>query len=137
MIHSKKHSNILKITLVLKALLNRPNISSSVTKMPCWMKCWIGLTEWKNSKTKKKSCCMKKNRVGWKFNREQIFHPTFSGLSNTIFMLDRFIPLFIQYFILMRSFRMLELRISNDSTKLKRSANCNNKKMTRIESKWA
>ena len=29
---------------------------------------------------------------------------------------------FIQRFILMTSFRMLELRISNDSTKLKRSA---------------
>ena len=29
---------------------------------------------------------MKKNRVGWKFDCEQIFHPTFSGSSNKIFM---------------------------------------------------
>ena len=37
----------------LKALLNRSNISSNITKMPCWMKCRIGLTECKNSKKKK------------------------------------------------------------------------------------
>ena len=64
------------------------------------------------------------------FDFEQIFHPTFSGSSNKIFMLDQFTPCFIQHFILVTSFRMLKLRISNDSTKLKRSGkkNHNNKK---------
>ena len=44
---------------LLKAFLNRFNISSNVTKMPCWMKCWIDLTERKNSKNRK-------NPVGWR-----------------------------------------------------------------------
>ena len=34
-------------------LLNGSNISLNITKMPCWMKCWIGLTEHKNSKKRK------------------------------------------------------------------------------------
>ena len=37
------------------------------------------------------------------------FYATFSGSFNTVFMLDRFTPGFIQHFILMTSFRMLEL----------------------------
>ena len=43
-------------------------------------------------------------------------------------MLDWFTLCFIQHFILMMSFRMLELRILNDSTKLKRSAKYKNEK---------
>ena len=39
--------------LSFKALLNRSNISSNITKMPFWMKCCIGLTERKNSKKRK------------------------------------------------------------------------------------
>ena len=49
--------------IYVKVLLNRSNISSNKTKMPYWMKCWIGLTECKNSKKKEKSCWMKKNCV--------------------------------------------------------------------------
>ena len=94
-------------------------------KMPCWMKCWIGLTERKNSKKKKKkkkSCWIKENRFRWKFDSKQIFPPKFSGSFNTIFMLDRFTSCFVTYFILVTSFQMVERRISNDSTKLKRFA---------------
>ena len=108
------HWNLLIVNLrLLKALLNRSNVSSDI-KMPCWMKCWNGFTEHKNS-----------NIEIWrwmKIYRKQIFYPTFSGSSNTFFMLDRFTPCFMQHFILMTSFRILELRISNDSIKLKRSA---------------
>ena len=63
---------------------------------------------------------MKKNRVGLKLDRKQIFHSTLSGSSATISMLHRFTPCFIQYFIPMTSFRILELQISNNVTKLKR-----------------
>ena len=64
------------------------------------------------------------------FDCKQIFHPTFSGSSNKIFMLNWFTLCFIEHFILVTSLRMLKLRISNDSTKLKRSAkeNHNNTK---------
>ena len=45
------------INFIIKALLNRPNISSNITKMRCWMNYWvglnIGLTERKNSKKRK------------------------------------------------------------------------------------
>ena len=60
---------------------------------------------------------MKKNRAEWKFAHEQIFHPTFSGSSNTVFMLDRFNPSFTQHFIPVPLLHMLKLWISNDSTK--------------------
>ena len=80
---------------------------------------------------------MKKNRVGWKFDCEQIFHATFSGSSNKVFMLDWFTFCFIQHLILMTSFRMLELRISNDSRKLKRSSKIITiKKIIHMKSKW-
>ena len=45
------------------------------------------------------------------------FQVTFSSSINTTLMLDRFTSCFIQYFILMTSFRMLELRILNDQKK--------------------
>ena len=45
------------------------------------------------------------------------FQVTFSGTFDTTLMLDRFTSCFIQYFILMTSFRMLELRILNDQKK--------------------
>ena len=83
--------------------------------MPCWTTCSICLTELKNSKKRKK-------HVGW-----------FLGSSNTIFMLDRFTPCFIQHFIITFTllsfiiFWILERQISNDSTKLKRSATKNHK----------
>ena len=88
--------------------------SSNIMKTPYWIKCQIGLTEFKNSR--------KNNCFGQKFDREQSFHPTFSGSSNTIFMLNWFTPCFIQNFILITSLRKSELRISNDWAKLKRSA---------------
>ena len=91
--------------------------SSNITKTPCWIKCRIGLTKLKNIRKKVKNNCF-----GRKFDREQSFHPTFSGSSNTIFMFDWFTPCFIQHFILITSLRKLELRISNDWAKLKRSA---------------
>ena len=48
------HWNLLTVNLrLLKALLNRFNISSNITKMLCWMKCCIGLTELKNGKKRK------------------------------------------------------------------------------------
>ena len=65
---------------------------------------------------------MKKNRVGGKFDWKQIFRTILSDSSETIFMLDRFTSCFIQNSIFITLFRMLELRISNDSTKLKRFA---------------
>ena len=43
----------------LKALRSRCNISSNMTKMPCWMKCWISLTERKSSQKRK-------NHAGWR-----------------------------------------------------------------------
>ena len=58
---------------------------------------------------------MKKNRAGWKFDLEQIFHPIFSGSSNTVFMLNWFIPCFIQHFILMTSFRNVSFGRVNSS----------------------
>ena len=97
----------------LKALLSPSNISSNITKMTCWMKCSIGLTERKICKKRKKSCWMKKYHVGWKFDREQIFDPTFSGSSNTIFMLDLFTPCFIQHFIVMTYDVISNVRNSN------------------------
>ena len=42
-----------------KALLNRFNNSSNMTKMPCCMKHWIRLTERKNSKKRK-------SHIGWR-----------------------------------------------------------------------
>ena len=52
-------------------------------------------------------------------------------------MLDRFTPCFIQHFILMTSFRVFELRILNDLTKLKRNKknNTHQIKMSLISSK--
>ena len=48
------HLHGLQITENLRALLNQSYISTNITKMPCWNKCWI-----KNSKKIK-------NHVGWK-----------------------------------------------------------------------
>ena len=84
------------------------NISSNMQKK-CWIKCWIVLLRPKQKK--KKSFWMKKTRVGWKFDREQIFHPTSLSSSNTTFM---FTPCFIQHFILMMSSWMFELQILNN-----------------------
>ena len=52
---------------------------------------------------------MKENRAGLKLDRKQIFHSTLSGSSATISMLRQFTPCFIQYFIAMTPFRILEL----------------------------
>ena len=92
-------------------MLNRSNNSSNRNAI------MVEMLDRFNAKIakKQKSRWMKKNRVGRKLDRERIFHLTFSGSSNTVFMLDRFTPCFIQHFILMTLFRMLELRISNDS----------------------
>ena len=38
------------------APLSRSNISFNITKMPCWMKCWISLTQ--NAKISKKEKIM-------------------------------------------------------------------------------
>ena len=73
--------------------------------MPCWMKCWIGLTESENSKRRKKY-------VRW---RKIVLD---ESLIASEFLIQHFQACFIQHFILMTSFGMLELRISNDSTKL-------------------
>ena len=78
----------------LKALLDRSNISSNITKMPCWIKCWIGFNKTQKKQKKKKSCSMKKNRVGSKFDCKQIFHPTFSGSSNKNFNIGLVYSLF-------------------------------------------
>ena len=108
----------------VKTLLNWSNISSNITKILCWMKCWIGLTERKNSKGKKKR--KRKTHDEWRkivLNKNLIASKFFIQhfQAHLIFILDRFTPCSIQHFILMTSFRALELRISNDSTKLKRS----------------
>ena len=72
------------------------------------MKYWITLAERKNSKRRK-------NHVGWKFDLEQIFYSTFLGSSNTVFMLNWFIPCFIQHFNLMKSFRNVSFGRVNGS----------------------
>ena len=112
----------------VKTLLNWSNISSNITKIPCWMKCWIGLTERKNSKENKKKR-KRKNHDEWRkivLNKNLIASNFFIQhfQAYLIFILDHsswFTPCSIHHFILMTSFRALELRISNDSTKLKRS----------------
>ena len=47
------------IFFILKAGTNQSNISSNITFLPCWMKCWNGLRHYKIykvSKRRKKSC---------------------------------------------------------------------------------
>ena len=78
-------------------------------KMPCWTKCWTGLTEHRNNKKKKKKkerkklCWMKKNRVGLKFDCDQILHSIFSSSTNKIFLLrleqtsQKFHPTFFRH----------------------------------------
>ena len=58
---------------------------------------------------------MKKYRVEWKVDLEQIFHPTFSKSSNLVLMPNWFIPCFIQHFILMTSFRNISFGGVNGS----------------------
>ena len=54
---------------------NQSNISSNITFLPCWMKCWNGLRNYKIykvSKKKKKSCWMMLDEV----RSRTKFHPT-------------------------------------------------------------
>ena len=67
----------------LKALLNRSNISSNITKISCWMKCWISLTE-KNSKKRKNSCWMKKNLIHSRVLPRRDFSTSESTISDSI-----------------------------------------------------
>ena len=57
----------------IKAGANQSNILSNITFLPCWMKCWNGLRNYKIYKVSKKE---EKNHVGWcwmKFVPEQNF----------------------------------------------------------------
>ena len=105
-----------KSILILKALLNRSNIWSNITKMPCWMTCWIGLTEGKNSKKRKyhvgwRKIVLDENLIGSKF-----FIQHFLAHSTQFSCWIGFSPCFIQPFIPMPLFLFV------NSTKLKRSA---------------
>ena len=85
--------------------------------MSYWIKCWIGLIESKSSRKRKSRVALKKKKKQW----------SQANFSSSVFRLIQHkfhvgsVYCSIPRFVLTTSFRMLELRIGNDSTKLKRT----------------
>ena len=57
---------------LIKAGANQSNISTNITFLPCWMKCWNGLRNYKIYKVSKKKKKIMLDDVGWSLFQNKI-----------------------------------------------------------------
>ena len=79
-----------RMRLELKAGANQSNISSNITFLPCWMKCWNSLRNYKIYKVSKKKkkimldeigCSLLQNKIPSNmFQRKSMNFPCWTGL---------------------------------------------------------
>ena len=84
----------------LKAGANQSNISSNITFLPCWMKCWNGLRNYKIYKVSKKKKKIMLDDVGWSlfqnkissnmFRRKSMNFPCWTGLAGCSYNIHKF-----------------------------------------------
>ena len=87
--HNKNIDERTYLTRV-KAGANQSNILSNITFLPCWMKCWNGLRNYKIYKVSKKKKKIMLDDVGWSlfqnkissnmFRRKSMNFPCWTGL---------------------------------------------------------
>ena len=102
-----KRKYIYNIILLLKAEANRSNISFTIKKFPCWMKCWTGLADRKFWKRRKNRVGWFKICVGWvKIMLDEIssnisskIFPSFEHIFYVGYVCPLFHPTFVQHLI--------------------------------------
>ena len=96
----------------LKVGANQFNISSNITFLPCWMKCWNDLRSYKIYKVSKKKKKIMLGDVGWILFQNRISFNMFRRKSMSFPCWNGLVGCFIQHSYISADLERLHVRIA-------------------------